>query len=715
MRIDKRRIPWLWVMMTAWTATAGGQAAQAARSAGPVNSFETADDVAVLVPNQVKVRVTERHATQGRRAVEIRFEPADWPGVRLIAPGAWDCGAFDGLAVDITNPGREPVTFGIRVDDDPAADGVRHSRAAMATIEPGVMATFAINLREHPMTLGVRGLPVVPGVRCLGMQSDMPINRGHIVAFQLFMDHPKEARTLILDNVRPLDWMVPLDSAVDLFGQFSKADWPGKLTHVREFVERREAEAAEIQQHPHLPDRDRFGGWTAGPTLDATGWFRAEKVGGQWWLVTPAGRLFFSVGVDCVLAWNGTITTGREHMFSWLPGEEDPYARHFGPADHVHRGPVKKGMTYNFFAANLHRKYGRDFKRTWLDHSLSRLVSWGFNTIGNWSDHKLYGNGRVPYVATVNIQGDHARVRSGVDYWGPMHDPYDPQFAANAEKAVRQIAQLVRDDPWCVGYFVDNELSWGGFGNDAERYGLACGTLAGEPTSPAKQAMLGQLRGKYDSVMALNRAWGTQLAGFEALEVPFTAPAPLTEGMKADLAAFSKALAGQYFRIVRDAIRRHDPHHMYLGCRFAWHTPEAIAAAAEYCDVVSFNIYRPRLDASDYPVLASLDKPCIIGEFHSGALDRGMWHGGLIPVADQQARADMYRQYVRSVIDHPLFVGCHWFQYVDQPLTGRSYDGENYNIGFVTVTDTPYPELVEAAREVHEEMYPRRWKQSKGR
>jgi agarase len=50
-------------------------------------------------------------------------------------------------------------------------------------------------------------------------------------------------------------------------------------------------------------------------------------------------------------------------------------------------------------------------------------------------------------------------------------------------------------------------------------------------------------------------------------------------------------------------------------------------------------------------------------------------------------------------------VGCHWFQYVDQPVTGRSLDGENYNIGLVTITDTPYPELVEAAREVHREVH----------
>jgi len=65
----------------------------------------------------------------------------------------------------------------------------------------------------------------------------------------------------------------------------------------------------------------------------------------------------------------------------------------------------------------------------------------------------------------------------------------------------------------------------------------------------------------------------------------------------------------------------------------------------------------------------------------------------------------MYRDYVTSVLKHPSFVGCHWFQYTDEPLTGRTFDGENYNIGFVTVTDTPYPEMVEAARVVQGEAY----------
>jgi hypothetical protein len=384
--------------------------------------------------------------------------------------------------------------------------------------------------------------------------------------------------------------------------------------------------------------------------------------------------------------------------------------RHAGHAGHIIRGPVKESHGFDFFACNLERKFGREYERLWYNQAVERLLSWGFNTIANWSDVRLCGNGRIPYVATAHIGGAHRRISSGEDYWGEMHDPFDPVFRKDTASAIRDLARKVKDDPWCLGWFVDNELSWGGWGNDAGRYGLALGALAGSADSPAKQALMGRLKRQYSEVERLNQAWGRSFTSWEALRSPYKPSGALAEAMKADLGAFVKELALEYFRVVRDELHQADPNHLYLGCRFAWHTPEAVAASAEICDVVSINMYAPRLDLDKYPAVKPLDKPCIIGEFHFGALDRGMFHTGLVSTPDQKARAAMYRDYVRSVTDHPNFVGCHWFQYVDQPLTGRSFDGENYNIGFLTVTDTPYPEMVEAARAVHTELYSRRLK-----
>ena len=100
--------------------------------------------------------------------------------------------------------------------------------------------------------------------------------------------------------------------------------------------------------------------------------------------------------------------------------------------------------------------------------------------------------------------------------------------------------------------------------------------------------------------------------------------------------------------------------------------------------------------------------PFVIGEFHFGALDRGMFHTGLQAVANQDERFTVYGQYIRSIAEHPNFVGCHWFKYTDQPLTGRSLDGENYSVGLVSGVDVPHETFLEYVKKAHTEAYPHR-------
>lgn len=95
----------------------------------------------------------------------------------------------------------------------------------------------------------------------------------------------------------------------------------------------------------------------------------------------------------------------------------------------------------------------------------------------------------------------------------------------------------------------------------------------------------------------------------------------------------------------------------------------------------------------------------MITEFHFGAVDRGMFSPGLVSAPTQSERARQTVDYLHSALKNPNCVGAHWFQYTDQPLTGRQPDGENYSVGFVNVSDEPYPEMVEAAREAGSTLY----------
>jgi hypothetical protein len=646
----------------------------------------------------------------GPTAIAMTFRPAEWSSATVEAPTPWDWSRFGYLILDLKNPGPRPVAFSVRVDDDPKADGRRHCRTAPGVIGPGSSASFAVDFGPEPMQYGMRGPPGPFGARALRAKGQDPFDLHHILSFRISLHRPEQTEVLVLRGAR-LEPPATHDKIVDQFGQYANSDWPGKLHEEADLGRRRAEEEADFRSLPTLPGRDRFGGWSDGPHQAPAGFFRTVQVDGRWWLVDPDGNLFFSTGIDCVAPQEATLITGRESLFSWLPEDGTPLARCFGMTRTVHMGPVKSGRTFDFYRANLMRKFGLDAEPAWRDVALRRLPSWGFNTIGNWSDRRLYRNGRVPYTATVSIGGDHARLSSGSDYWGKMHDPFDPRFAADVERSLRDTAGLVRGDPWCIGYFVDNELSWGGGdpASAAGRFGLAFGSLGAAPGSPAKAELVAQLRRKYGTIERLNAAWDTTFLGWDALAAATWKPAsPFPEAIKADLSTFVTSLARRYFQTVRDALKRLDLDHLYLGCRFAWRTPEAVAAAAESCDVVSFNIYQRRVEPKEWAFLETLGKPAIIGEFHVGALDRGIFHTGLVSAADQHERAEVFRGYVESVLDHTALVGCHWFQYIDQPLTGRSYDGENYNIGFVTVTDTPYPEMVAAARSVHRAMYPRR-------
>lgn len=673
-----------------------------------VNAFGTAHDLASAIPYDVQMSlIGDPHG------VKLVFGTTEWPHVVFKARPSWDWSAGEALLMDVTNPGASALSFYVHIDDSISAAGGEHFLNCAASIPPGKTETFAIKLAAPVKnTFGMRALPPMAyQYVAMATGSASPVNMSHVVAYQIFLHQPSSPTTLILDNVRLAPGLASRTKGiVDQFGQYTAQDWPGKLHDAAELKADIATEATDLKLHPAMSGRDRFGGWALGPKIDATGFFHTAKYKDKWTLVDPDGHLFFSLGMDCVGIDEPTVISGRETMFSWLPNDHDPLHQFLSTTYETVPNTTwvlthMTGDAMTFYDANLWRKFGAAYQKRRNAEALARLSSWGFNTVGNWSDKGLYGNGAVPYVATLNSTGHHATIPTG-KFWG-IGDPYDPQFAKVVESNIGPTADKLRSDPWCLGYFVDNEMPWGYVKVPTTRFAIAYGALSLEASScPAKQAFLAKLHLKYVQIEALNTAWQTHYATWDAMNSSLTLPDDPPPGMRSDLSAFLFDEARQYFNIVRDTIHRHDPNHLYLGCRFASSTPECVAASQAVCDVTSFNIYNTGI-ASDF--LKTADRPCIVGEFSFGALDRGMFSGGLVPEANENGRAQAFASFVVSVLDNPVFVGCHWFQYIDDPLTGRALDGENMNMGFVSVADRPYGELVGRARQTASVMYERRF------
>ncbi|WP_448248430.1 agarase [Thalassotalea agariperforans] len=693
--------------------------------------------------------------------------------VSLKPKKAWDFSENEiHLALDAKNTGTESVQLYLSLayseDPDNIAAGTRTGSANYAVnIAPGESGTYFVVLSGKfiDTQTGIRDNPV-PWQTDDKMfvwrygTKDMDLSKVNELSF--LVRGTLADKQVSIDNIRlkknPTYNNDYLHHIVDEFGQNAKQSFPIKVNSAEALRAAADKELAQLKAEGPMKDRSRFGGWKSGPKFEATGYFRTQKVDDQWWMVDPEGYLFFSHGVANVRMANTTTITGvdfhddavryvdpnevtpedsigivnvsdevmktryisselRHNMFSWLPDYDEPLAKHYSYRRSVHKGPVTSGETFSFYRANLERRYGNgvtdDYIRKWEEVTLERMNNWGFTSFGNWVDPAFYTNEKVPYFANGWIIGDFKTLKSEHDVWAPLPDPFDAEFANRAKITIDVIAEEIKGSPWCAGVFIDNEKSWGfPTGTPQVKYGVIISTLTrSDDDSPAKKVFTDYLKSQYQTIEKFNQAWQLSLSSWDEVSAGVEAKSYTTKTVN-DLSHMLEMLSEQYFKVVHDTLAAALPNHLYMGARMAnFGMPkETIKASVKYSDVLSFNIYEEGVQPHQWDFLNEIDLPTVIGEFHIGAMsDTGLFHPGLVMASDQTDRAKMYQEYMKSVARHKNMVGAHWFQYLDSPITGRAFDGEPYNVGFVSTTDIPYPEMVKAAKEFNSTIYSKRY------
>lgn len=675
---------------------------------------------------------------EGEVLRRVVFNPVQRPSLRLSPQsGVWDWSAATAMTLRLQSAMDWPLTVDVTVL---SSDG--KTLTSRIDLPAGPAQTVLVPLTaSSPLSQGMRAGPPMPwvheGQRWLLTSSSGAVDLKQVVSVTLSMNKPDVAQSLLIERVGIQDddqlQKAVYSGLIDAYGQSTRGRWPEKVVSDDQLKAAATREQQQLKgwlaERSQLP-RDRFGGVTSGLRFDAKGFFRTEKRDGRWYLVTPEGHPFYSLGVNTVAVDGGrTYVAGREAMFTALPQAGEALAQFYGEGNNNDGNGSSSGRNFNqgrwfdFYAANLERSYGKpctpvaatdttaavdcpavalDLQR-WQGHTLDRLQAWGFNTLGNWSEPALGQADRIPYTLPLSIVGDYASISTGMDWWGRMPDPFDPRFAMATERAVAIAARDHRDDPWLIGYFADNELAWAAPGDDPKaRYALAYGTLRLTTDVPAKRAFLKQLRDKYRNQAGLSKAWGIELSAWELMEDPgFEPPLPSAEypEIEADFKHFQKVFADTYFKTIADSLKWHAPNHLLLGGRYAVSTPEAVAACAQFCDVLSFNFYTPKpQDGYDFTQLNALDKPVLVSEFQFGSRDRGPFWPGPMEVAREEGRGPAYAAFVKAALDEPSIVGVHWFQYLDQPASGRLLDGENGHFGLVGITDMPFQGFVGSVR-----------------
>lgn len=318
------------------------------------------------------------------------------------------------------------------------------------------------------------------------------------------------------------------------------------------------------------PEPDEYGGWRV-KAADPTGFFRAQKRDGRWWMVDPLGNLFLSMGVA-----------------AFTPGGSARQKR------------------------NFKERFGSE--AAWAKSEVGLLKENGFNTLGAWSQVRLKDGRplpvRIPYTVILNVMRQYLSRHPPAEGRRLVLDARFDDFVEEKVSALRKHA----DDPYLIGYFIDNEIKWG------------------EP----------------------------------ALEGCFE----------------------PYLAKVRDALRKYDPNHLNLGCRFNnWKyelsNERMFSIAGRYMDIVSVNHYghwQPSVETFRQWEKWS-GKPIMVTEFYTKGEDTGLPNatGGGWRVHTQDERGIFYENFVNELLKSGVCVGWHWFKYMDNDPTDLTTDPSNRN------------------------------------
>lgn len=383
----------------------------------------------------------------------------------------------------------------------------------------------------------------------------------------------------------------------------------------------------------------RFGGLAADKRR-ASGFFRVEKLGDRWWFIDPEGGRFLFTGVCSVKP---------EARFQ----AAEPFAKLYGTP------------------------------QAWAAKTISTLREHGFNGCGGFSDHDTLraAANPIPYTVTLGLMAGFGRTL-GVTRMDSGHTGYEddilpvfePGFAEFCQGVCRERLTALKDDPFLVGVFSDNEL-------------------------PLKKDLL-------DRMLKASGATREAAARFQS------GKGPVTDSLRRD---FVEHVFDTYFRITTEAIREALPNHLCLGSRF--HGPakgnSAVwKAAGRWCDVVSMNYYdhwNPQKEHLRQWQEWS-GKPCLITEFYVKAMDSGLPNtsGAGWVVKTQADRGAFYQNFALALIESKTCVGWHWFKYMDNDPTNTRTDASNRdsNKGLFNIRHEPYTDALESMRELNLRLYP---------
>jgi len=370
-------------------------------------------------------------------------------------------------------------------------------------------------------------------------------------------------------------------------------------------------------------------------TLRGTaGFFRVgQTAGGQWWLLDPHDQPFFAKSVAAV----------------------NRYGRAGPPA--MHRGA---------YAVAVDQLYGYEDSAEFARAALQRLRHWQVNTLGPWAEPALAGSG---LYATALADFRHAGGPVIHAHGVSLPDVFDSGWAASCDLHAQKVTASWEGSPGFIGTFTDDALGWGAPRPDRPSLLQVCLSL--EPGFAAYHAAWEFVLAPHAGNLAdLGRAWSVDLPNKEVIRQRTLEERPLaTAGYLRDHERFAREVAHRYFKATAAALRRHDPHHLVLGCRFAEPPGATVLAECVYpqVDVVSWHCHGPDFALHAEIYASSAGMPLLLTSF---GLSNERFRAAPFKIHSGPTRLERMlrdgRRALAAACAHPAVIGYEWARWADE-------------------------------------------------
>jgi hypothetical protein len=180
------------------------------------------------------------------------------------------------------------------------------------------------------------------------------------------------------------------------------------------------------------------------------------------------------------------------------------------------------------------------------------------------ADHHVY----YSWAGSVMSDGGFIAAHPEAAMVGPDGEPVgrgtvcflNPTYREHLGKRLAEVARSLRDRPFQLGYYPQDEFAY-------RSWGCHC---------PICQAEFRrQMRVKYNTVEALNQAWGSELRSFDDIELPAK---PEKTVRFCDWQEFRRWSHLDFAQFVYDTLKEHDPGHLVIWSLPFWGSVSTTAA-----------------------------------------------------------------------------------------------------------------------------------------